>query len=173
VEPPSLRPLLYWVRLLTQPGSLVPNATVTNTGTNSNRVLQTNTAGSYIAPELPIGPYSVSAEAAGFKRYERTGIKLNTNDTVRVDAVLEVGNVSENVTVQAEAVRVQSDSSDISNLTSGKQVQQLAINGRHMAALAILTPGASSDLPDFNLPISVGAALISASMGSARNTMSG
>jgi hypothetical protein len=87
--------------------------------------------------------------------------------------VLEVGNVSENVTVQAEAVRVQSDSSDISNLTSGKQVQQLAINGRHMAALAILTPGASSDLPDFNLPISVGAALISASMGSARNTMSG
>src|SRR5690349_11245466 len=84
-------------------GSLVPNATVTvtNTGTNSNRVLQTNSAGSYIAPELPIGPYSVSAEAAGFKRYERTGIKLNTNDTVRVDAVLEVGNVSENVTVQA------------------------------------------------------------------------
>ena len=74
-------------------GSLVPNATITitNTGTNAKRVLQTNSAGSYIAPELPIGPYSVSAEAAGFKAYERTGIKLDSNDTVRVDAVLEVG----------------------------------------------------------------------------------
>jgi hypothetical protein len=139
-------------------GSLVPNATVTitNTGTNTSRVVQTNNAGSYVAPDLPIGPYSVSAEASGFKRYERTGIKLDTNDTVRVDAVLEVGNVSESVTVEAEAVRVQSDSSEISNLISGKQVQELAINGRHMAGLAILTPGASSDLPDFNLPISVG-----------------
>ena len=50
---------------------------------------------------------------------------------------------------------MESDSSEISELISGKQVEELAINGRHMAALAILTPGASSDLPDFNLPVSV------------------
>jgi len=138
-------------------GSAVPSATVTitETGTNTNRVLQTNSAGSYTAPELPIGPYSVSAEAKGFKRYERTGIKLDPNDTVRVDAVLEVGNVSESVTVAAEAVKVESETSEVSDLISGKQVEELAINGRHMAALAILTPGASSDLPDFNLPVSV------------------
>src|SRR5260370_24976199 len=138
-------------------GSVVPTATVTitNTGTNTNRVLQTNSAGSYIAPELPIGPYSVSAEASGFKRCERTGIKLDYNDTVRADAVLEVGNLSESVTVEAGAVRVESETLDVSDLISAKQVQALAIHARHMAALAILAPGASSDLPDFNLPLSL------------------
>jgi hypothetical protein len=140
-------------------GSVVPGATITitNTGTNAKRVLQTNTAGSYIAPELPIGPYSVKAEATGFKTYERTGITLDSNDTVRVDAALQVGQVTENVTVAADAVKIEADSSEVSDLISGRQLGDLAINGRHMAALAILTPGASSDLPDFNLPISVGA----------------
>ena len=140
-------------------GSVVPNAsiTITNLATSATRVLQTNSAGSYTAPELPIGPYSVFAEASGFKKYERTGLKLETNDVVRVDAVLQVGQVSENITVDAAAVKVESDSSEVSDLISGKQVEDLAINGRHMAALAILTPGASSDLPDFNLPVSVGA----------------
>ena len=140
-------------------GAVVPTATITitNSATNAKRVIQTNATGSYIAPELPIGPYAVAAEAAGFKRYERTGLKLDSNDVVRVDAVLQVGQISESVTVAAEAVKVESDSSEVSDLISGKQVEELAINGRHMAALAILTPGAASDLPDFNLPVSVGA----------------
>ena len=137
-------------------GSVLPSATITitNTATNANRV-SNQRLGSYVAPELPIGPYSVSAEAKGFKRYTQTGIKLDTNDTARVDAVLQIGNVSENVEVEAQAVKVESDSSEVSDLISGSQVQELAINGRHMAGLAILTPGASSDLPDFNLPVSV------------------
>ena len=63
---------------------------------------------------------------------------------------------SETVTVEATAVTVQSDSSEVSDLISGKQVSKLAINGRNIVALATLTPGASADLPDFNLPISVG-----------------
>jgi hypothetical protein len=140
-------------------GSVVPaaTATLTNISTDAKRVLQTSTSGSYVAPDLPIGPYALSAEAPGFKRYERTGIKIDSNDTVRVDAVLQVGQVNESVTVNADAIKVESDSSEVSDLISGTQVQELAINGRHMAALAILSPGAASDLPDFNLPISVGA----------------
>jgi hypothetical protein len=138
-------------------GSVVPGATITitNTGTNAKRVLQTSAAGSYIAPELQIGPYSVRAEAAGFKAYERTGITLDSNDTVRVDAVLSVGQVSESVTVASDVVKVESDTAEVSDLITGSQIADLAINGRHMAALAILTPGASSDLPDLNLPVSV------------------
>ncbi len=58
--------------------------------------------------------------------------------------------------MEAEAVRVQSETSEVSDTISGRQVSQLAINGRHLAALAILTTGASADLPDFNLPIGVG-----------------
>ena len=140
-------------------GAVVPTATITitNTATSAKRVIQTNSTGNYVAPDLPIGPYQLTAESAGFKRYERTGLKLDSNDVVRVDAVLQVGQISESVTVAAEAVKVESDSSEVSDLISGTQVQELAINGRHMAALAILTPGASSDLPDFNLPVSVSA----------------
>jgi hypothetical protein len=124
-------------------GSVVPNASVTiiNTATSVERVIQTNTAGNYIAPELPIGPYSVKAGAAGFKAYERTGLTLDSNATVRVDIVLEVGAVSESITVEATAVKIESDSSEVSDTISGRQVAELAINGRHMAALAILTPG--------------------------------
>jgi Carboxypeptidase regulatory-like domain len=138
-------------------GSVVPGATITitNTNTNAKRVLQTSATGSYIAPELQIGPYSVKAEATGFKAYERTGITLDSNDTVRVDAVLSVGQVSESVTVASDVVKVESDTAEVSDLISGSQIADLAINGRHMAALAILTPGASSDLPDLNLPVSV------------------
>jgi hypothetical protein len=138
-------------------GAVVPTATITitNTATSAKRVIQTNSTGNYVAPELPIGPYAVTAESPGFKRYERTNLKLDSNDVVRVDAVLQVGQISESVTVAAEAVKVESDSSEVSDLISGKQVEELAINGRHMAGLAILTPGASSDLPDFNLPVSV------------------
>src|ERR1035441_1805898 len=123
-------------------GSVVPSAniTITNTGTNAKRVLQTNAAGSYIAPELPIGSYSVKAEAAGFKAYQRTGLKLDSNDTVRIDAVLEVGQVSESVTVAADVVKVESDSSEVSDLVSGKEIQDLAINGRHMARSWISLP---------------------------------
>ena len=141
-------------------GAAVPGASVklTNTATKVARELATNTSGSYIAPELQIGPYSLKVELKGFKTSERTGIVLNSNDTVRIDLVLQVGEVTENVTVTAGAVQVQADTSEVSDTISARQVAQLAINGRHLAALAILTPGASADLPDFNPPIGVGGA---------------
>ena len=74
-------------------GAVVPTATITitNTATSAKRVIQTNSTGNYVAPELPIGPYAVMAESPGFKRYERTNLKLDSNDVVRVDAVLQVG----------------------------------------------------------------------------------
>lgn len=139
-------------------GAIVPGATITitNTATRVSRVIQSNTAGNYTAPELPIGPYSLKTEQTGFKAYERTGIVLNSNDTVRIDVSMQVGAMSEQVTVTEQVVRIQSETSEVSDTISGRQVSQLAINGRHIAALAILTPGASSDLPDLNLPIGVG-----------------
>lgn len=110
----------------------------------------------YTAPDLLIGPYSIKVEQTGFKTYDRTGIVLNSNDTVRVDVTMQVGELTESVTVAADAIRVQADTSEVSDTISGRQVSQLSVNGRHIAALAMLTPGASSDLPDFNLPIGVG-----------------
>ena len=139
-------------------GSVVPGVkvTITNTGTSQVRAIETNNSGAYVMPDLSIGSYSVRAEAPGFKTYERTGVTLNVSDTVRIDVPMQVGDAKESVTVEAAAVAVQSDSSEVSDLISGRQVSQLAINGRNIAQLATLTPGASADLPDFNLPISVG-----------------
>jgi len=119
-------------------------------------VIDTNDAGSFVAPELRIGPYSLKVEKQGFKSYERTGIVLNVNDTVRIDVQMQVGEMIESVTVAAETVKVQSDSSEVSDVISGTQVQQLAVNGRNVVQLAALTTGVSGDLPDFNLPIPVG-----------------
>ena len=101
-------------------GAIVPGATVTitNTATQIQRVLQTNSAGNYNAPDLLIGPYSVKIEQKGFKTYDRTGLILNSNDTVRIDATMQVGELTESVTVAADAIQVQSDTSEISDTIS-------------------------------------------------------
>jgi len=139
-------------------GAVMPGVkiTVTNTDTSATRTLETNAAGSYIAPELVPGPYEVKAEYKGFRVYSRTGIVLNVNDTVRVDIPMQVGEVTQSVTVSEATVIVQTESGEVSDLITGTQVTQLAVNTRNFFALAALTPGVSSDMPDTNLPIPVG-----------------
>ena len=72
-------------------------------------------------------------EAAGFKAFEQTGITLNVNDTVRADATLQVGESKESVTVEANAVQVQSDTSEVSQTITGAEVADLATNGRNVS----------------------------------------
>lgn len=125
---------------------------ITNKNTGQSRTVTTNDSGAYQAGQLSVGTYSIEATNAGFKKYEATGITLNVNDTVRIDATLEIGNASESVTVAADAVQVQSDSNEQSNLISGKQVVQLAINGRNITQLTTLGTGATTNSPDFQVP---------------------
>ena len=127
-------------------GLVVPNATiiVTHTNTGQARSLKTNDAGQYVAPDLNIGNYMVRAEATGFKAAEKKNIVLNVNDRTRIDFVMQVGSVSESVTVEANAVAVQADSGDVSSVITGQQVTELATNGRSLYNLYALSPGASS-----------------------------
>jgi hypothetical protein len=136
-------------------GAAVPNAkiVITNTDTGIIHSTSTNTTGSYAAHELPFGHYSVRAEATGFKNYERTGITLNVNDTVRVDAPLQVGQAQESVTVEANAVQVQADTNEVSQTITASLVADLATNGRNVIQLAALVPGADSNIPDFDTPM--------------------
>ncbi len=137
-----------------QSGAVVPNATIaiTNSSTGASRTVTTNQAGIYSAPDLPIGTYSVKVDAPGFKSYEQNGISVNVNATVRVDASLQVGQSQETVTVEANAVQVQVDTSEQSNVIYGQQITKLDTNGRNPVQLATLVPGASGNLPDFNAP---------------------
>ena len=135
-------------------GAVIPNATVivTNSATGANRTLTTNQAGAYNAPQMQIGNYSLTVEAPGFKKYERTGIVLNVNATVRQDVPLQIGQAQESVTVEANAIQVQSDTSEQSNMVTGSQIQNLDTNGRNPVQLATLVPGAASTVSDFNAP---------------------
>jgi hypothetical protein len=139
-------------------GAAVPNVkiTITNTDTGITRVITSGADGQYAAPELHIGHYTVRAEASSFKMGEQKGIILQVGDRHRVDFRLEVGNVKETVTVEANAVAVQTDTGEVSSVVTGQQITQLATNGRNVFALEALTPGASSIQADFQVPTSSG-----------------
>jgi len=137
-------------------GLLVANAAVkiTNTDTGIVTNLATNTDGQFVAPDLHIGHYIVRAEAKGFKSGERKDIVLQVGDRQRVDFKLEVGSQSETVTVEANAVTVQTETGEVSGVVTGQQITELATNGRGIYNLEALQPGASSIQGDFTVPTS-------------------
>jgi Carboxypeptidase regulatory-like domain len=139
-------------------GAAVPNVaiTVTNLDTGLTRTLNTSSDGQYVVPDLRIGRYEVKATAPGFKVAEQKNITLAVNDRARVDFKLAVGSAQEQVTVEAAAIAVQSESGEVSDVITGQQLTQLATNGRSMYSLISLTPGASSGQGDFQIPTPVG-----------------
>jgi hypothetical protein len=144
---PALAQEATIVGTVTDPtGASVPNAsiTITNTDTGVARSQPTNSDGQYVAPDLIIGHYTVRVTATGFKTTEQKNIELAVGDQKRLDFKLVVGSVQEQVTVEANAVTVQTDTSDVSHVIDGQQLTQLATNGRSLYELFALTPGAVS-----------------------------
>ncbi len=137
-------------------GSVIANVkiTVTQAETNLARTFTTNESGQYVAVDLPIGHYNVKAEASGFKVAEQKSLVLNVGDRTRVDFQMALGASSETVTVEANAVRVQADSGEVSNVIDEQQMSQIAVNGRSIYQLAALAPGASSQITGYvNTPV--------------------
>ncbi|MGA8528118.1 MAG: carboxypeptidase regulatory-like domain-containing protein [Acidobacteriaceae bacterium] len=133
-------------------GAVVSNATVTltNAATGEVRHGVTNDAGLYDFPAMHIGSYSLKVTASGFKAYEKTGIVMNVAATVREDVKLEVGASSTTVMVQANALHLQTETNEVSNLITAQQLTEIGTNGRSMLSLATLGTGASGNLPSFN-----------------------
>src|SRR5580658_7110854 len=129
-------------------GAVVPNVavTLTNTETGATHVIPTNDSGQYVAVDLQIGHYVVKAEAKGFKVAEQKDIVLTIGARIRVDFQMQLGAAQETVTVEANAVQVQTDSGERSNLITSQQMSQIAVAGRSIYQLAALTPGASSQI---------------------------
>src|SRR5271163_2070475 len=129
-------------------GAVVPNVniTLTNTDTGVSKVIPTNDAGQFVAVDLQIGHYKVKAEAKGFKVAEQKDIVLTIGASLRVDFQMQMGAAQETETVEANAVQVQTDSGEVSNLITGQQMSQLAVSGRSIYQLAALPPGASSQI---------------------------
>jgi len=147
------------VGTITDPsGAVVPNVTITITHVDTGRVtvFTSNDAGQYVAPDIPIGNYTVKASVTGFKVAERTGIVLNTSERQRIDFQLALGTTAQSVSVEANPVAVQTDTGEVSTLVTGQQLTQLATNGRSIYTLVNLTTGASSLQGDFQTPTPVG-----------------
>src|SRR6266436_3482562 len=127
-------------------GGVVPNAKATITNTDQQvvvRTLTTDEHGQYAAPLLPVGHYSVTVEIAGFKRVTQRGFVLNVSDKLAVNFTLEVGAVKETVSVEANALQVDSQSATATGVISGTQLRELSLNSRNYAQLVLLVPGAS------------------------------
>src|SRR5262249_20792097 len=102
---------------------------------------QSDSEGRYLFPRLPIGPYNVAAVHPGFKSFAQSGVSLTTSSDSLLNIVLQVGDISEKVTVSAEASRVSSESSTIQQLVDTKRILDLPLNGRDVYQLARLVPG--------------------------------
>lgn len=127
-------------------GAIIPNATVTVKNTDQNaviRTVKTNDEGNYVVPLLPIGKYSITVEAKGFKKVTVSDIVLNVNDRKTISPTLQVGSEGETVTVEASALQVETSTAAASSLIDGTQVRELALNGRNWVQLLSLIPGVS------------------------------
>ncbi|MDT7807976.1 MAG: hypothetical protein QOJ70_1789 [Acidobacteriota bacterium] len=126
-------------------GNAVPKAeiTITEETTGVSRTAVGNDDGTYTVSSLPVGRYTVSTAPQGFKKTVNSGVQLHVGDKIVVDLQLEVGNVSEVVTVTSEAQQVETRSADVSSLVSSTQVRELPLNGRNYAQLALMVPGVS------------------------------
>lgn len=125
-------------------GAVVTGAHVTikNLDTGATRTMETNAAGAYVFPLLPVGNYALVVEVAGFKKYAVDHIELSAGSATRSDARMEVGEVEQTVDVHAEAVgALQTDSATLSSLVSTKAVQELPLNGRNFVQLVQLQSG--------------------------------
>jgi hypothetical protein len=120
------------------------SVTINNPATNLTRQVNSNSSGGFSAPQLPPGNYNISVEKTGFKKYEKTNVVLNATDIVNAgDFTLDVGAVTDTVTVSAEAARVeiQSESGERSGVVTNTQLRDLALNGRNYQDFLKTVPG--------------------------------
>ena len=124
-------------------GAIVPGVTVvlTNEATGVDRTVTTGAAGTYIFTSLQPGRYRLTAEIQGFRKVERTGVELQVNQRAAIDLELEVGLISETVTIAGTAPLLETQSSVLGTVIEEKQVQDLPLSGRNFVQLATLSPG--------------------------------
>ncbi|HMQ04265.1 MAG TPA: carboxypeptidase regulatory-like domain-containing protein [Pyrinomonadaceae bacterium] len=133
-------------------GASIPGATVSlsipSQGDVVIRTITANDQGVFTIPSVPVNTYKVTVEAANFKRSVVTDIKVDLGQRRSVDVVLEAGDISEVVTVEADRVAVEGTTPTASTVINGDQVRELSINNRNFVQLVTLAPGVTNDLSD-------------------------
>jgi hypothetical protein len=126
-----------------QSGAAVPGATVTlkNTDTGVSRTTLSQENGKYEASSVPAGSYEISASLSGFQTVVHKGIGLAVGQNAVVDFALQVGQVSDSVTVTGDTAQIETTTATVSNLVDEKKVNDLPLNGRDLTQLSFLQPG--------------------------------
>jgi len=126
-----------------QSGGVLPgvDVTVTQVETGFTRSAVSDDNGGYVLPNLPVGPYRLEANLAGFRSYVQTGIVLTVNATPAINVVLALGAVSEQLTIRANAAMVETRSTGVGQLIENQRVLELPLNGRQVTDLLLLSPG--------------------------------
>src|SRR6266508_1634885 len=130
-------------RVVDSRDAILPGATVTvtNEATGLSQTQTTTESGVYAFASLPVGTYTVTVEQTGFKKFQQTHNALEVGTPLAVDVVLEVGQVSEVVTVQGGAEQLQTANATIGNVVEQKAIEALPLNGRNPLTLLLLEPG--------------------------------
>jgi outer membrane receptor protein involved in Fe transport len=127
-------------------GAAVPNAAITarNLTTNFERAVNTDTEGNYLLSALPLGPYQIEVKMSGFKTEIRSGIVLAAGERARLDVALTAGQVTDSITVNADAALINTSSPERGVVIDSAKVAQLPVNGRDFTRLVLLQPGVQS-----------------------------
>jgi len=134
-------------------GGVMPGATVTlkHEGTGLTRTVVTDAAGEFTAPALPTGKYTLAAELSGFKTMTLSNIDVGVDQRVRINVHLEIGAVSESVTITGSSPLVQISSSELGTTVSEEQIKTLPLNGRNFVNLTRTVPGVVRGIPGANI----------------------
>ena len=124
-------------------GAMLPGVTVTLRDQNTGfvRTTVTDHSGAYFLTYVPAGTYALTLELAGFRTVRREGLRFEIGQEATIDVALEVAPVAETVTVREEAPLVEPTKSTVDKVISREQIDELPINGREAATLAMLAPG--------------------------------
>ena len=129
-----------------QSGAVVPKASITlhDVNTNQSYAASTNDQGYYVFTNLVPGTYELTAELAGFAKYTRTGVVLSVGQIATIDIALQVASAGQEILVNTELPVIEPTRTEVSQVVSTQQIQDLPINGRLFTDFALLTPGVAT-----------------------------
>src|SRR5579864_7586229 len=126
-------------------GAVIANAQVVaiDTQTGVRTSVTTDSKGFYSFPSLPVGTYDIEISQVGFKTFRQTGLVIDANSALRADATLTVGTANEKIEVSTDSVHVETESTQMGEVISGKTITAVPLNGRAFTDLLALQPGVS------------------------------
>ena len=139
-------------------GAVVADAKVAITDVDRGTVFNTTTSssGEYVAGPLRVGRYTVTVEKGGFKKAAAGPVTLNVQDRLAVDVTLQVGAVSETMTISTTAAQLETETSELGQVVNSHTATTLPLNGRNFAQLAQLAVGVAPSEPGSRTETSFG-----------------